>query len=230
MPTPLTRRPGRLLVDASLWSADLGALAAEVRRVAPYVDLFHVDVSDTRFVPDALLFPDLITALRPHTTLRFHVHLMAHRALDLVDVVAEAGAALITVHVEADDVAPALRRVREHGAAAGLALTVSTPPAAVVPHLGAVDHVVMVGTPIGTRGTPMDPQAPPRIAELRRLLDEHQRGGVPVIADGGIRPYTVPALAAAGADAVVAGSMLFGAQDPAAVVTGLHRPRVGAAR
>ncbi len=217
---------GRLAVDVSLWSADLGALAAEVERMTPFADLFHIDTSDTRFISEPLFFPDLVAALRPHTPVPFHVHLMAQRATDLVESFARAGADLITAHAEADDVSEALRRIRDHGKAAGLALTLDAAPDAVVPHLGAVDAVVMIGTPLGTKGSSMHPTAPGRIAALRRVLAVAGREDIVVFADGGIRADTVPALAGAGADVVVAGSLLMDSPDPATTTAWLrgHAP------
>ncbi|MGH3791165.1 MAG: ribulose-phosphate 3-epimerase [Pseudonocardiaceae bacterium] len=207
---------GRLATDVSLWSADLGALAREVQRMTPYADLFHVDASDTRFIPEPLFFPDLVAALRQHTPVPFHVHLMAQRPADLAESFARAGADLITVHAEADEVAQALQRIRDCGKAAGLALTLDTAPETVAADLDIVDAVVMIGTPLGTKGSSMHPTVPGRIAAMRRLLAAVGREDIVVFADGGIRSGTVPVLAGAGADVVVAGSLLLGSADPAA--------------
>lgn len=213
---------GRLAVDVSLWSADLGALAVEVERMTPYADLFHIDASDTRFIPEPLFFPDLVAALRPRTPVPFHVHLMAQRAADLAESFASSGADLITVHAEADEVGEALHRIRNCGKAAGLALTLDTAPDAVVPYLGTIGVVVMICTPLGTKGSSMNPKAPGRIAALRDVLTAAGREDVVVFADGGIRSDTVPALAGAGADVMVAGSLIMSSPDPAATTTWLH--------
>ncbi|WP_410646411.1 ribulose-phosphate 3-epimerase [Amycolatopsis sp. cmx-4-54] len=215
----------RLAVEVSLWSADLAALGADVARLAPYADVFHLDASDTRFVPSPLFFPDLVAALRPYTAVPFHVHLMAERALPLADAFARAGADLLSVHAEADDVRDALRGIRALGGAAGLALRLDTPLDTVTVYLDDVDFVVLIGTPLGTKGTAMDPAAPDRVRHLRALAASAGRDRLPVIADGGIRDNTVPALAAAGADAVVAGSLLLGSDDLAATTTWLHNQR-----
>ncbi|MGH3843386.1 MAG: ribulose-phosphate 3-epimerase [Pseudonocardiaceae bacterium] len=221
---------GRLAVDVSLWSAELGALGAEVTRLTPYADFFHIDASDTWFIPEPLFFPDLVAALRQHTPVPFHVHLMAQRAGDLVEAFARAGGDLITVHAEADDMGEALRRIRDCGKAAGLALTLDTAPETVAADLDTVDAVVMIGTPLGTKGSSMHPSAPGRIAAMRRVLAAGGRGDIVVFADGGIRSDTVPALAAAGADVVVAGSLLMGSADPAVTSAWLrsHSPATSA--
>ncbi|MGH3867784.1 MAG: ribulose-phosphate 3-epimerase [Pseudonocardiaceae bacterium] len=223
---------GRLATDVSLWSADLGALAAEVQRMTPYADLFHIDASDTRFIPEPLFFPDLVAALRPHTTVPFHIHLMAQRPVDLIEPFVRAGADLITVHAEADEVGETLHRIRGYGKATGLALTLDTPPETVAADLDAIDAVVMIGTPLGTKGSSLHPTAPGRIKALRRVLAAAGRRDVVVFADGGIRSETVPALAGAGADVVVAGSLLMGSPDPAATTTWLrsHVPVTSAGR
>ncbi|MGH3769318.1 MAG: ribulose-phosphate 3-epimerase [Pseudonocardiaceae bacterium] len=221
---------GQLAIDVSLWSADLGALGAEVTRLTPYADFFHIDASDTWFIPEPLFFPDLVAALRQHTPVPFHVHLMTQRAPDFVEAFARAGADLITVHAEADDVGEALHRIRDCGKAAGLALTLDTAPETVAADLGTIDAVVMIGTVLGTKGSSMHPTAPSRIAALRRVLAAGGRRDVVVFADGGIRSDTVPALVAAGADVVVAGSLLMGSANPAVTSAWLrsHNPATSA--
>jgi ribulose-phosphate 3-epimerase len=215
----------RLAVEISLWSANLADLGADVARLTPYADVFHIDASDTRFVPSPLFFPDLVAALRPHTRVPFHVHVMAERALPLVEDFARAGVDLLSVHAEADDVADALQAIRARGGAAGLALRLDTPVDTVVAYFEDVDFVVLIGTPLGTKGTAMDPAAPDRVRQLRVLAARTGRDQLPVIADGGIRENTVPDLAAAGADAVVAGSLLLGSDDLTATTTWLHNQR-----
>jgi ribulose-phosphate 3-epimerase len=227
MPLPADTYPaGRLGVEVSLWSADLGALAAEVTRLSEHADMFHLDASDTRMIPDALLFPDLVAAIRPHTRVPLHAHLMAERATYLAAAFVRAGADLVTVHSTAADLDQALEAITGLGAAAGLALTLDTPVQALPTYLDRVDAVLMIGTPLGTKGSSMDSAAPDRIRAARALLADAGRPEIPVIADGGIRAETVPALAASGAHAVVAGSLLLGSEDPRATTLWLraHTP------
>ncbi|MCK9870289.1 hypothetical protein MRI28_11670 [Nocardiopsis dassonvillei] len=217
----------RTMIDASLWSADLGALTAEVERIAPYVDSFHFDASDTSFTPDAIFFPDLVRALRPRTTVPFHVHVMAHRPALLAAAFADAGADLITVHAEAEGAQAALDRIHAEGRAAGLALTLDLDPEHVEDLLGSVEAVTMVGTPLGTKGTGMAPEAVERMRAIRQILD--RRGtDLLLLADGGIRHHTVPDLVAAGATGVVAGSLLFGSADPAATAAWIRSQHTAA--
>lgn len=223
----------RTIIDASLWSADLGALTAEVERIGPYADSFHIDASDTSFTPDAIFFPDLVRTLRPRTEVPFHVHLMAHRPAELAAAFADAGANLITVHAEADEALEAIGRIRAGGQAPGLALTLDLAPEHVEDLLESVDAVTMVGTPLGTKGTGLVPEALDRMRAIRQILD--RRGtDIPLLADGGIREHTVPDLVAAGATGVVAGSLLFGSDDPASTAAWIRsqptstRPHGGA--
>jgi ribulose-phosphate 3-epimerase len=215
----------RLAVEVSLWSADLTDLGGEVARLSPYADVFHIDASDTRFVPSPLFFPDLVAALRSHTTVPFHAHVMAERAVPLVEDFARAGVDLLSVHAEAEDVAEALQAIRVLGRAAGLALRLDTPIDAAAAYLDDVDFVVLIGTPLGTKGTAMAPAAPDRVRQLRALASRAGQDQLPIITDGGIRETTVPQLAAAGADAVVAGSLLLGSDDLATTTVWLHNQR-----
>ena len=213
MPSFLDDLPtDRLLLDASLWSADLSALGAEAARVSPHADLLHIDASDTVFVPHPLFFPDLVRAVRPHTDLPLHVHLMAHRPARLAQAFAEAGANMITVHAEAEAAGEAVDVIRAAGIAVGVALALDTPPGEAAETLATADAVVLIGTPLGTKGTSMSPAALTRIIETRGLLDATGRH-VPIFADGGICRHTVAPLATAGATGVVPGSLLWGSSD-----------------
>lgn len=202
----------RLLVDVSLWSADLTALGDEVRRLDPFADLFHVDVSDAHFVPGLLFFPDLLAALKPLTRTPFHVHLMVDHPLQMLNDFIDAGADLVTVDIQNGDAVPeAIRRIHEQRRAAGVAIALDVEPEAVGPYLNQVDLVLMLGTPPGIKGVDLAPSAYDRMAAMRRLLkDVGQEARVKIEADGGLRRHTVPGLRAAGADLVAPGSLIFG--------------------
>jgi ribulose-phosphate 3-epimerase len=217
----------RLLADLSLWSADLTTLRTEIARTEPFADLYHLDVADAHFVPSLLFFPDLVAALRPLTNKPFHVHLMVNDPLALIEPFVDAGADLVTIHVEhprgATQVGVALAAIRASGARAGLALQLETPLAAVQPYLEQVSAVVLLGTRLGVKGQDLAPAACPRIAQLRAWLEERQLADrVKIWADGGIRSHTVPALRAAGADAIVPGSLVFNSPDLAQTFAWLH--------
>ncbi|GAB0118485.1 ribulose-phosphate 3-epimerase [Acidisoma sp. 7E03] len=216
----------RLLAEFSFWSADLGHLAEDVSRTDAFADLYHLDVADGHFAPALLFFPDLVARLRRLTGRPFHVHLMAADAvlLSQIDQFAEAGADLISIHVENQSVLPAaLDRIRQHGLKTGLVLKLATPVNAIEPLLGAVDFVTLLGTAIGVKGQGLSPEACPRLATLRWMIAAAGRtDSVILAADGGIREGTVPDLAAAGAQTVVMGSLAFGAPDLSARMRWLH--------
>jgi ribulose-phosphate 3-epimerase len=214
----------RLLVEASLWSADFTHFADEMLRMEPYADLYHIDVSDGHFVPGLLFFPDLVAALRPLSAKPFHVHLMASNPLDLLPAFLEAGASLITVHAENGPLAPAaLQAIRRGGAGAGLALGLDVPPEQVLPYLELLDLVILMGTLIGVKGVEPSPYACQRLQRMRALIaSAGLQGRVKLVADGGIRHHTVPELRRSGADVVIAGSLVYQSTDLAETFDWLH--------
>ena len=203
-----------LRVSASLWSADLANLAADIRRIDPFVDSYHLDVADGHYVPSLLFFPDLVRALRPHTRKPFEVHLMTCEPAAWLEAFAEAGAdTLIFCHDSAKDPAALVHTIHHLGKHAGVSLALNEPFSILESMLPGLHLVTLMGTEVGIKGVGMDPRQPERIRALRGLI--RQRGlPVQIQADGGIRRETVPLLAAAGADSIVPGSLLFGG-DPA---------------
>ena len=205
----------QLLLDVSLWSADLANLEGEIHRLEPFSDSFHFDASDSHFVPVLLFFPDLLARLRGLTRVEFHVHLMATRPMDLLDAFIDAGADRITMPFEVGKRAhAALEYVKQRGKKAGLSISLDTPVDAIRDWLPLVDTVVVMGTRIGVKGLGMDPRVFDRLTALKRIAGDR----ICVTADGGIRKETVPLLRAAGADAIVPGSLVCKAEDVAATV------------
>ncbi|MEC7361543.1 MAG: ribulose-phosphate 3-epimerase [Pseudomonadota bacterium] len=211
---PGTLPKGRLLAEFSLWSADLVRIADDVARVDDHVDIYHADVADGHFSPAMLLFPDLISQIRPLTERPIHVHLMvADNALaNQIDQFAAAGADIISIHAENADVGTALDRIAAKGLAAGLVLQLHTPVASIQSHLDRLAMLTLLGTKMGIKGVGLDPQAEDRLREARGMIAATD-GQTLLAADGGIRDHTVPGLREAGADAIVMGSLAFGAED-----------------
>ncbi|MGO4879309.1 MAG: ribulose-phosphate 3-epimerase [Bryobacteraceae bacterium] len=205
----------RLLADVSLWSADLSNLEAAIRRLSPWADSFHLDAADGHFVPSLLFFPDLIRAIRPHTAIPFHVHLMAEHPSQFAVEFLDAGADLLTVHVENGEreAGAAIEEALRRGCGAGVTLQLETPVRAVEPYLDAVEVIIMLGTKVGVKGCDLAPAACDRLREVRELLRDRGKHAVRLVADGGIRTHTVGALHAAGADAIVPGSLVFQSTD-----------------
>jgi ribulose-phosphate 3-epimerase len=214
----------RLIAEYSMWSADLIRLAGDLDRITPHADILHLDVADGVFAPAFLFFPDLVARIRAATVAPIHVHLMVADAVLLPQIAqfAEAGADLISLHVENAAVAAgALDLIGGLGLKAGMVLRVETPVASVLPWLGRLDMLTLLGTAIGVKGQGLDPSATARLTEAAGLIKAAGRRIV-LAADGGIRDTTVPLLRAAGAETVVLGSLAFGAADLAARMRWLH--------
>jgi ribulose-phosphate 3-epimerase len=205
-----------LKCSASLWSADLANLAAEIKRVEPFSERFHLDVADGHYVPSLLFFPDLVKAVRPHTSKPFEVHLMATDPTAWVEPFVEAGADGVIFCLDSlSDPAAAIKRVKALGKFVGISLLVTEPVSLLDPFWTAIDQVTIVGTPMGTKGTTMDPSIFTKIRAARAAIDRYAPG-VEIQLDGGIRRNTVPHIHEAGADWIVPGSLMFG-EDPASM-------------
>lgn len=205
-----------LKCSTSLWSADLTNLAAEVRRVAPYSDRFHLDVADGHYTPTMLFFPDLVAALRPFTDLAFEVHLMTTEPLQWIDPFISAGADCIIFCFDSlDDPVAAVNAVKARGKQVGVSLLLEESVELVRPILKQLDILTIVGTPMGIKGASMDQLVPAKISHARQLIREHQSSTL-IEADGGIRRDTVPLMYQAGVDYIVPGSLMF-REDPVAM-------------
>jgi ribulose-phosphate 3-epimerase len=203
-----------LKCSTSLWSADLGNLAAEIRRVEPFSERFHLDVADGHYVKALLFFPDLVKALRKETSLPFEVHLMVTDPLAWVEPFVEAGAdGIIFCLDSARNPGAVLDRIHSLGKTAGISLLISEPLELLNAFWEQLEVVTIVGTAMGIKGASMDPSTPGKVARARELIA--QRGlKTEIEVDGGIRRETVPLLQAAGADYIVPGSLMF-KEDPA---------------
>ena len=203
----------------SLWSADLLALGEDVRRVEDLAAGFHVDVFDGHNVPELLFGPDLVASLRAFTAAPIEVHLNVADPGYWAGRFAAAGADIITVQSgPCADVAAVLTQIRALGCVAGLGIELHEPAAGAAEFFGLAGRLLLLGTPIGVKGRSLDPATPARIAELVAVREQSRHHPV-IVVDGGIRRHTVPLLAAAGADGVVPGSLVYGADDPRAVLT-----------
>lgn len=209
----------------SLWSADLLDLGRAVDQIEDLADGFHIDVFDGHNVPDLLFGPDLVAALRRRTNRIVDVHLNVTDPHFWIDRFAGAGADIITVQsAPCSDVSETLEYIRTRGCAAGLGLELHEPPGTAIAHFAEATRILVLGTEIGVKGRGLDPSTPQRVAALvaaRANSDQHPA----LIVDGGIRKHTVPALAAAGADGVIPGSLVYGDDDPRSAVSEIkHLP------
>ncbi len=220
----------RLMAEMSLWSADLCRVADDVARIDPHTDIYHLDVADGHFSPALLLFPDLVAAVRALTSKPLHVHLMVNDdiLLDQIGQFADAGADLISIHLENERIDDGLALIETRGIAAGLVSQLHTPVAAFAPYLDHISMLTLLGTRIGVKGQGLDPSACDRLREARALI-AGRKGGRRIVlaADGGIREHTVPLLRAAGAETIVMGSLAFGAENLAARMAWVHEQKLG---
>ena len=215
-------------LGASILSADLADLASQIKLVERHADLIHIDVMDAHVVPPLTVGPPVVASLRPHTTLPLHAHLQVEAPDALLDDLAAAGADAVSFHLEAvREPAPLIRRTRELGMRAGVALAPPTPASAVLPFLHELDDVVVLFVEPGWAGQPFRAEALPKLRALRAEIDR-RAPGVDLHADGGIGPGTASTCVEAGATVLVAASAIFGADDPAAAAADLARAAGGA--
>lgn len=213
----------RIRVAPSVLAADLGGLRSEMKRVASHVDMFHLDVMDGIYVPNLTFGPPVIKWVRPAVNTFFDCHLMVAQPLDLLGLLAEAGADHVTLHT---DVCPsphqAIRLAREHGLQFGLALSPAVSPSVIRPHLADLNMVVVMSVTPGFGGQRFMPQTLSKVETIRRWIDQEGLDTALQI-DGGIDPETAPLAAAAGADVFVAGTAIFGQADPVGAVGMLRK-------
>jgi len=195
----------------SVLSADFARLGEQVREAeAAGVEWVHVDVMDGHFVPNLTVGPPIVHALRSVTRLPLDVHLMIERPERLIPAFAEAGADILTVHVET---CPHLHRtvqqIKEFGVKAGVTLNPATPLVMLEEILPYVDVVLVMSVNPGFGGQSYIPTSTDKIARLREMLDARGLQDVDLEVDGGIKPHNVGQVVRAGANVIVAGSAIF---------------------
>jgi ribulose-phosphate 3-epimerase len=215
-----------LQIAPSILSADFAALGADLGRIAS-ADWAHVDVMDNHFVPNLTLGLPVVEALAKVSPIPIDAHLMIEDPDRWAPAYAEAGCASVTFHVEAATAPVRLARsLRAAGARAGLALRPATPVEPYVELLAEIDLLLVMTVEPGFGGQDFLTVCLPKIARARAAIDRAGRGSgaeVWLQVDGGVSLDTIGRCAEAGADVFVAGSAVYGADDPEAAIEGLRQ-------
>lgn len=204
-----------LLVAPSILSADFSRLGEEVHRAeAASADWIHVDVMDGHFVPNLTIGAPVVKCLRGTTRLPLDVHLMISDPDRYLSDFAEAGSDYITVHQEAcTHLQRTLSHIRTLGKKAGVALNPATPEDTLKYVLNDLDLVLVMSVNPGFGGQKFLKEVLPKIAAIRKMLDDAGNTQAKISVDGGINAETARLVAASGASVVVAGNAVYGAPD-----------------
>ena len=220
-----------ICIAPSVLSADFSRLGEEIRAVEEAgADLLHLDVMDAHYVDNLTFGPMIVGAIDRLTGLRLSTHLMITDPAAYAERFVKAGSDDVIVHVEVlQDPVPLLREIRKMGARPGITANPDTPFERVEPYLGEVDVYLVMSVNPGWGGQEFMPEALPkatRAAEVRRAREF--RFGIHI--DGGIDARTAPRAVEAGVDVLVAGSAVFGGEDPGERVRALRRVAEAAVR
>ena len=211
------------LIAPSILSADFARLGDEIKAVeAAGADWIHVDVMDGHFVPNITIGPLVVEAVRSVTALPIDVHLMIENPDNYIPAFAKAGAAWISVQIEASvHLNRSVQLIRECGAKPGVVLNPSTPIQTLEWIIEDVDYVLVMSVNPGFGGQAFITNSLDKIKALRQMI-RSKKLKTPIEVDGGVNEKTIADIAAAGADIFVAGSTIFGSNDYSKTISSLR--------
>lgn len=215
-------------ISPSVLSADFCRLGAEVDEVSSHSDYIHVDVMDGIFVPNITIGQSVVRALKRATATPLDVHLMIDRPHRYVAEFCDAGADILSFHVEADepqDVFAALDIIKQRGKKCALAIKPRTPAKVLLPYIKLLDMALVMTVEPGFGGQSFMSDQLPKITELAALI-ANLNPACELEVDGGIDPATAPLVCDAGANVLVAGSAVFGKSDRAAAISALREASI----
>jgi len=214
-------------IAPSILSADFARLAEEIQIVERAgASILHVDVMDGRFVPNITIGLPVVKAISRATRLPIDAHLMIVEPGQYAEQFVEAGANMVSIHIEADPHAHrTLSGIRAAGAQAGIAINPGTSLSAIDEALRFADYVLLMSVNPGFGGQKFIPESLEKLRRLRRMIDE--RGlKTRIEIDGGIDADNIAEVAAAGAEIIVSGSAIFSADDPGVALRRLREATV----
>src|SRR5512140_1320497 len=198
------------IIAASILSADFTRLGEQIAEAETAgTDWVHVDLMDWHFVPNLTMGPFIVEACRRATNMPLNVHLMVDNPETLLEAFARAGASHIIVHIETcPEIAGTLKKIKSLGCQAGVTLNPATPASTLEPAYSAADLVLVMTVHPGYSGQEFEPEVLPKIAQVRRRLDELD-SGARLEVDGGVSAHTIQQVRDAGADTFVTASAVF---------------------
>ncbi len=214
--------PSKYLISPSILSADFAELGAQISQAEEAgADWIHIDVMDGHYVPNLTMGPFIVETCARITDLPLDVHLMIEKPESLLEAFAQAGASTLTVHIETcPHIHRTIQIIHQLSCKAGITLNPGTPASAIAPALPFVDLVLVMTVNPGYSGQSFIPEVVPKIAQIRKMLDEVNPQTM-IEVDGGITSQTLPAVLEAGAQVFVAASAIF--KHPLGIKAGIKK-------